>query len=91
MDAAITTAWARRRRPWCGEGEGEELGRNGRVSELGEEVGSIPPTRMARGGSRAAGSCVARAAAAVEHLPACLAEPSSSLERWLGWAGRWAY
>ena len=43
-----------------------------------------------RGGSRATGSCVAHAAAAVEHLPACLAKPSSSLERWLGWAGRWA-
>jgi len=28
---------------------------------------------------------------AVEQLLACLAKPSSSLERWLGWAGRWAY
>ena len=27
---------------------------------------------------------------AAEHLPACLAEPSSSLARQLGWAGRWA-
>ena len=29
---------------------------------------------------------MARRAVAVEHLPACLAEPSSSLERQLGWA-----
>ena len=42
---------------------------------------------VGRGGSRATGSCVARAGAAVEHLPACLAKASSSLERLLGWAG----
>ena len=53
----------------------------------GHDVELIPVSREARGGSRAAGSCVARAGAAVEHLPACLAKASSSLERLLGWAG----
>ena len=68
-------------RSW-GEAEGSGgRGRRGR---------SIHASRMARGRSRAAGSCVARRAVAVEHLPACLAEPSSSLERQLGWASRWA-
>ena len=54
---------------------------------LGRDVEVVPTSREARGGSRAAGSCVARAGAAVEHLPACLAKASSSLERLLGWAG----
>ena len=31
---------------------------------------------------------MARAGAGVEHLPACVTKPSSSLERWLGWAGQ---
>ena len=53
----------------------------------GRDVELIPVGREARGGSRATGSCVARAGAAVEHLPACLAKASSSLERLLGWAG----
>ena len=47
----------------------------------------IPASRAPRGGSKAAGSCVACAGAAVKHLPACLAKSSSSLERLLGWAG----
>ena len=56
----------------------------------GHDVELIQASREARGGSRAAGSCVAHAVLAVEQLPACLAKSSSSLERWLGWAGRWA-
>ena len=56
----------------------------------GHDMELIPVSREARGGSRAAGSCMARAGADVEHLAAWLAKPSSSLERWLGWAGRWA-
>ena len=56
----------------------------------GHDVELIQASGEARGGSRAAGSCVARAGASVEHLPAFLAKPSSLLERWLGWAGRWA-
>ena len=56
----------------------------------GHDVELIEASREARGGSRAAGSCVARAGVAVEHLPACLAKASSSLERLLGWAGWWA-
>ena len=55
----------------------------------GRDVEVVQASREARGGSRAAGSCVAHADAAVEHLPACLAKASSSLERLLGWAGRW--
>ena len=53
----------------------------------GHDVEVVQANREARGGSRAAGSCVARAGAAVEHLPACLAKASNSLERLLGWAG----
>ena len=53
----------------------------------GRDVEVVPASRAARGESRAAGSCVARARAAVEHLPACLAKSSSSLERLLGRAG----
>ena len=53
----------------------------------GRDVELLPVSREARGGSRAAGSCVAHAGAAVEHLPACLVKVSSSLERLLGWAG----
>ena len=53
----------------------------------GHNVEVVQAKREARGGSRATGSCVARAGAAVEHLPACLAKASSSLERLLGWAG----
>ena len=53
----------------------------------GHDMELIQASREARGGSRAMGSCVARAGAAVEHLPACLAKASSSLERLLGWAG----
>ena len=56
----------------------------------GRDVEVVPASREARGGSRATGSCMARAGAAVEHLPACLAKASSSLERLLGWAGWWA-
>ena len=50
----------------------------------------IQASSEVRGGSRVAGSCVAHAGVAVEHLPACLAKASSSLERLLGWAGWWA-
>ena len=82
--AAVASAMA-----W--ESKGEELGPNGRVYWVrGSTWSSSRPTERREGGSRAMGSCVAHAAAAVEHLPACLAKPSSSLERWLGWAGRWA-
>ena len=54
---------------------------------LRHDVELIQASREARGGSRAAGSCVGRAGVAVEHLPAFLAKASSSLERLLGWAG----
>ena len=53
----------------------------------GRDVEVVQASLEARGGSRATGSCVARAGAGIEHLPACLAKASSSLERLLGWAG----
>ena len=53
----------------------------------GHDVELIQASRVARGGSSVTGSCVAHVGAAVEHLPACLAKASSSLERLLGWAG----
>ena len=84
---------------WRGRGSvGHGAGEQGREAGgewmcprgSGRDVEVVPANRAARGGSRAMGSCVARAGAGIEHLAACLAEPSSSLERWLGWAGRWA-
>ena len=55
---------------------------------FGHDVELIQASRAVRGGSRATGSCVARAGAAVAHLPAFLAKASSSLERrWAGPAG----
>ena len=55
----------------------------------GHDVEVVQASREARGGSRAAGSCVARAGAAVEHLPACLAGKQLA-GAVLGLAGRWA-
>ena len=70
--------------------EGERWGEWTSPGGLVRDVEVVQASSAAREGSRAAGSCVARAGAGVEQLPACLAKPSSSLERWLGWAGRWA-
>ena len=74
----------------AGRAEERDWGKRRCLGGRGGRGRSIHASRTARGRSRAAGSCVARRAVAVEHLPACLAEPSSSLERQLGWAGRWA-
>src|SRR4051812_23287051 len=57
----------------------------------GDDVEAIHVARRRGRGSRAAARCVACPELAVEHLAACLAKPSSSLARQLGWAGRWAW
>ena len=79
---ASATAW---------ESEGEELERRGGVWGVrGRERGRS--TALAGRGRRRGGEQVrgTHAVLIAEHLPACLAEPSSSLARQLGWAGRWA-
>ena len=73
----------------AGEREREELGENGGVLEIHGGRGAHPSSPEARRWSRAAASCVARAAVAVGHLPACLAGKQLA-GTVLGWAGRWA-
>ena len=82
--AAVASAMA-------GEREGEELGRRGDVWGVRGREGKRSPSSAGRG-ERRGGDQVrgTHAVLAAEHLPACLAEPSSSLARQLGWAGRWA-
>ena len=59
---------------------------------FGGERGSDPRHQLDEGSGEAATRCVAPMRCSPSStLPACLAKPSSSLERWLGWAGRWAY
>ena len=74
-----------------GEGEREEPEGRASVCEVGEREGVRPTSKTRRwerrGGGQLRGTHAVRA---VEQLLACLAKPSSSLERWLGWAGRWA-
>ena len=74
-----------------GEGERGNQRESECVWELGREVG-VRPRATARRGERRGGGQLrgTHAVLAAEHLPACLAEPSSSLARQLGWAGRWA-
>lgn len=74
-----------------GEGEREEPEGRANVCEVGEREGGRPTSTARRGERRGGGQLRgAHAVLAVEQLLACLAKPSSSLERWLGWAGRWA-
>ena len=73
------------------ESEGQELGGGACVCEVGEGERVRSPSLAGRGERRGGGQLRGtHAVLAVEQLPACLAKPSSSLERWLGWAGRWA-
>ena len=65
-----------------------------RESECVWELGGrerVRPRATGRRGERLGGGklCGKHAVLTVEKLLACLAKPSSSLERWLGWAGRW--
>ena len=74
-----------------GEGEREEPEGRANVCEVGEGEGGRPTSTAQRGEWRGGGQLRgAHAVLAVEQLLACLAKPSSSLERWLGWVGRWA-
>ena len=77
----------------AGACEGEELERRGGVWEVQRREGDRSMASPGEGSGEAASRCVAHAAVAVGHLPACLAEAA----RWSGgragparWAGWWA-
>ena len=71
------------------ESEGEELERRGGVWEVQRREGDRSMASPGEGSGEAASRCVARAAVAVGHLPACLAGKQLAGAA-LGWAGRWA-
>ena len=73
----------------AGEREGEELERRGGVWGVRGSEGGRSTTSPGEGSGEAASRCVARAAVAVGHLPACLAGKQLAGTA-LGWAGRWA-
>ena len=80
--AAVASAMA-------GGREGEELERKGGVWGFRGREGGRSTTSPGEGSGEAASRCVARAAVAVGHLPACLAGKQLAGAA-LGWAGRWA-
>ena len=80
--AAVASAMA-------GGREGEELERRGGVWGVRGREGERSTTSPGEGSGEAASRCVARAAVAVGHLPACLAGKQLAGAA-LGWAGRWA-
>ena len=73
----------------AGEREGEELERRGGVWGVRGRERGRSTTSPGEGSGEAASRCVARAAVAVGHLPACLAGKQLA-GAVLGWAGRWA-
>ena len=73
----------------AGEREREELERKGGVWGFRGREGGRSMTSPGEGSGEAASRCVARAAVAVGHLPACLAGKQLAGAA-LGWAGRWA-
>ena len=73
----------------AGEREGKELERRGGVWGVWGREGGRSTTSAGEGSGEAASRCVARAAVAVGHLPACLAGKQLAGAA-LGWAGRWA-
>ena len=73
----------------AGACEGEELERRGGVWEVRGREGGRSSTSPGEGSGEAASRCVAHAAVAVGHLPACLAGKQLA-GAVLGWAGRWA-
>ena len=85
MDAAATSSSDGDGSGVVGEGEKEEPEGRASVCEVGEREG-VRPMSIARRGERRGGGqlCGTHAVLAVEQLLACLAKPSSSLERWLG-------
>ena len=80
--AAVASAMARGR-------EGEELERRGGVWGVRGRERGRSTSSPGEGSSEAASRCVAHAAVAVGHLPACLAGKQLA-GAVLGWAGRWA-
>ena len=73
----------------AGACEGEELERRGGVWGVRGSEGGRSTTSPGEGSGEAASRCVAHAAVAVGHLPACLAGKQLA-GAVLGWAGRWA-
>ena len=73
----------------AGEREGEELERRGGVWGVRGREGGRSTMSPGEGSGEAASRCVAHAAVAVGHLPACLAGKQLA-GAVLGWAGRWA-
>ena len=73
----------------AGACEGEELERRGGVWGIRGREGGRSTSSPGEGSGEAASRCVARAAVAVGHLPACLAGKQLAGAA-LGWAGRWA-
>ena len=73
----------------AGEHEGEELERRGGVWGVRGSEGGRSTSSPGEGSGEAASRCVAHAAVAVGHLPACLAGKQLAGAA-LGWAGRWA-
>ena len=91
MDAAVASGGDDDVSGDVGEGEREEPEGRASVCEVGEREGVRPTSTARRGERRGDGQLHGtHAVLAIEQLLACLAKPSSSLERWLGWAGRWA-
>ena len=80
--AAVASAMA-------GGREGKELERRGGGWGVRGREGERSTTSPGEGSGEAASRCVARAAVAVGHLPACLAGKQLA-GAVLGWAGRWA-
>ena len=73
----------------AGACEGEELERRGGVWGVRGRERDRSSTSPGEGSGEAASRCVAHAAVAVGHLPACLAGKQLA-GAVLGWAGRWA-
>ena len=73
----------------AGACEGEELERRGGVWGVRGREGGRSTSSPGEGSGEAASRCVAHAAVAVGHLPACLAGKQLAGAA-LGWAGRWA-
>ena len=73
----------------AGACEGEELERRGGVWGVRGREGGRSTSSPGEGSGEAASRCVAHAAVAVGHLPACLAGKQLA-GAVLGWAGTWA-
>ena len=73
----------------AGACEGEELERRGGVWGVRGRERGRSTSSPGEGSGEAASRCVAHAAVAVGHLPACLAGKQLA-GAVLGWAGRWA-